>query len=57
MRAVKLPRMKWPDITPPASGAPLPPLWVRVAWMIAIWGGSVLLLFAIASVLRAVLIT
>lgn len=52
---MKLPRLKWPEITPPAAGAPRSPLWVRIAWMIALWGGSVLLLFAIASVLRAVL--
>jgi hypothetical protein len=53
---MKLPRPRWPDITPPPDGAPRAPLRVRIAWMIALWVGSVLVLFTIASVLRAVLI-
>lgn len=54
---MKLPRLKWPDITPPDAAAPRSPLWVRIVWMVALWAGSVLVLFAIASVLRAVLLS
>ncbi len=53
---MKLPRLRWPDITPPADAAPRSPLWVRIGWMIVLWVGSVLVLYAIARVLRAVLI-
>ena len=31
------------------------PLWRKLAWMAAIWGGSVLLLFALSGVIRLVL--
>lgn len=52
---MRFPRLKWPDIAPPPPGSPPAPLWVRIGWMLALWGGSVLALFAIASVLRLVL--
>lgn len=52
---MKFPRLKWPDIAPPPPDSPRSPLWVRIGWMLALWGGSVLVLLGIASVLRVIL--
>ncbi|HZF96750.1 MAG TPA: DUF2474 domain-containing protein [Pseudoxanthomonas sp.] len=53
---MKLPRPRWPQIIPPSADAPPRPLYVRLGWMLAIWCASLLVLTAVAWVLRTVLL-
>ncbi len=53
---MRMPRMKWPDIVPPAPDTPLKPLHVRLAWMAGLWAASVSTLLAVAWVIRTVLL-
>jgi hypothetical protein len=55
MMARFLQRWKWPDISAPPADAPRPRLAVRLLWMAAIWGASVLVLLVVAQVLRLAL--
>lgn len=52
---MKLPSPRWPVIAPLPVGAPLPPLWLRLAWMAGIWTASVVALLLVALLLRMVL--
>jgi hypothetical protein len=55
MMARFLQRWKWPDISAPPADAPRPRLAVRLLWMAAIWGASVLVLLVVAQLLRLAL--
>jgi hypothetical protein len=50
---MKLPRLRWPEIAPPPDDAPPRPLYVRLGWMLALWAASLLVLTAVAWVLRS----
>ncbi|WP_426193166.1 DUF2474 family protein [Massilia sp. DWR3-1-1] len=49
---MRLPKFDWPAIEPPAAPQKRSR---RLLWMVAIWAGSVLVLLALATVLRVVL--
>lgn len=51
-----LPRLRWPEVTPPPPGAPRKPLLVRLGWMALIWLASISVLLAVAWLIRAVLL-
>jgi hypothetical protein len=53
---MRMPRLKWPDITPPPPGVPHKPLHVRLAWMAGLWAASLSVLLAVAWVIRTVLL-
>jgi hypothetical protein len=48
--------LRWPEITPPPPGEPMPPLRSRLAWMAGLWAASVLVLLAVAWLLRKALL-
>lgn len=52
---MKLPRPKWPDIGAPTDGDSQAPFGMRLLWMAGIWTASILVLLAIAMLLRFVL--
>ena len=54
---MKWPALRWPLIEVPQEGRPLPSWGKRVAWMAAIWVGSICALLVIAALIRAVLKT
>jgi len=54
---MKLPVFRWPAITVSRSDQPLPPLWIRLLWLVGIWAASITALLAVAMVLRWVLKT
>ena len=54
---MKVPRLRWPTIVAPQDDQPLAPLWSRLAWMAAIWAGSIGALLLVAWLLRLVLKT
>jgi hypothetical protein len=46
--------MKWPHRSPPTHEV-TQPLWRRLAWMAAIWAGSVTVLLIVAMLIRLML--
>ena len=54
---MKWPALQWLSIEAPQEGRLLPSWWKRVAWMAAIWVGSICALLVIAALIRAVLKT
>ncbi len=52
---MKLPRLKWPDIQPPRPGVKPARLPARLLWMAGIWVSSILILLALAGILRLIL--
>jgi hypothetical protein len=53
---MKRPRLRWPDIRAPQQGESLTPLGVRLLWMVGIWAASILVLLAVAMLLRFFLV-
>jgi hypothetical protein len=51
-----MPKLKWPDVTPPPADAPRKPFLVKLGWMAAIWAASLSVLLAVAWVIRTVLL-
>ena len=52
---MKLPRLRWPDIGAPRKGDSPAPLGMRLLWMAGVWATSILVLLAVAMLLRFVL--
>lgn len=52
---MKRPMLRWPAMTAPPPGVPVPPLWRRLAWMAGIWLASTGALLLVAWLLRLVL--
>ena len=52
---MKWPVLQWPAIVTPQNDDPLPPWWVRVAWMTGIWAGSIGALLLVAWLIRMTL--
>lgn len=47
--------LSWPTIEARPPGAPLPSLWIRLAWVAGIWAVSVGVLLSVAMLLRLAL--
>ena len=53
---MKLPRLRWPEISPPQESDLPAPFGKRLLWMAGIWVASVLALLAVAMLLRLLLV-